>query len=257
MSDKRDLAELATPAIAAKQLQISVATLRKYSLIVEKVTSNSNYFERTKQKSRLYSQKNIADLKDFKALAKKGDLTLQEAARQIFAISNKAEDDAKKVEAAKMAQQEVLKNTVVDANQVVKLLNMLQQTIANQNQAIQDLQRQVARVEKQNQKLIDESHRLAQPGPKEDIEVDPKIAAMPDVSGIVEEDEELLTPEQKKAKIAAEIATDKKKSKEEVHDEILRKACENQEKRAKQNIHRTLADMQVPQKTHWWERLFK
>ena len=61
-------------------------------------------------------------------------------------------------------QKSVVTNTAtVDADQVVKLLTMLQNTIASQNKAIEDLQKQVARVEAQNKKLIDRSHQLAEP----------------------------------------------------------------------------------------------
>ena len=87
MASDHNFEELEAPAKTAEELHISVATLRKYSLIVEKVTGNKDYYERTKQKSRLYSAKDIEDLKAFKALSKKSDLTLQEAARQVL-ISN-------------------------------------------------------------------------------------------------------------------------------------------------------------------------
>lgn len=142
MASDHNFEELEAPAKTAEELHISVATLRKYSLIVEKVTGNKDYYERTKQKARLYSAKDIEDLKAFKALSKKSDLTLQEAARQVFAISDKKTEEAKK--SAKL-QKEVATNTAtVDADQVVKLLTMLQNTIASQNKAIEDLQKQVA-----------------------------------------------------------------------------------------------------------------
>ena len=144
MASDHNFEELEAPAKTAEELHISVATLRKYSLIVEKVTGNKDYYERTKQKSRLYSAKDIEDLKAFKALSKKADLTLQEAARQIFAVSDKKAEEAKK--AAKVQKEVATKTATVDADQVVKLLTMLQNTIASQNQAIQDLQKQVARV---------------------------------------------------------------------------------------------------------------
>lgn len=88
-SNKHDFEELTAPAAAAQELGISVATLRKYSLIVEKVTGNAEYYERTKQKSRLYTKKDIRDLDDFHKLSKNNGLTLQDAARQIFAVSEK------------------------------------------------------------------------------------------------------------------------------------------------------------------------
>ena len=59
MASDHNFEELEAPAKTAEELHISVATLRKYSLIVEKVTGNKDYYERTKQKSRLYSAKDI------------------------------------------------------------------------------------------------------------------------------------------------------------------------------------------------------
>lgn len=88
-TNKHDFEELAAPKAAAQELGISVATLRKYSLIVEKVTGKSDYFARTKQKARLYHQKDIDDLKAFHRLSKNSGLTLQEAALQIYAVSEK------------------------------------------------------------------------------------------------------------------------------------------------------------------------
>ncbi len=62
---------------------------------------------------------------------------------------------------------------------------------------------------------------------------------------------------------AAKEITEEQKSEQEAHEEILRKARENEEKRRKQqveeNIHRTLAQMQIhpKKKHHWWDRFFK
>lgn len=109
-----------------------------------------------------------------------------------------------------------------------------------QNQAIQDLQKQVARVEAQNKKLIDRSHQLAEP----------------------ESTDSQKEVQSNKDQEAANKITEEQKSDQEVHEEILRKARENEEKRRKQkveeNIHRTLAQMQIrpKKKHHWWDRFF-
>lgn len=240
MASDHNFEELEAPAKTAEELHISVATLRKYSLIVEKVTGNKDYYERTKQKSRLYSEKDIEDLKAFRALSKNADLTLQEAARQIFAVSDKKTEEVK--EAAKMQKSIATNTATVDADQVVKLLTMLQNTIASQNKAIEDLQKQVARVEAQNKKLIDRSHQLAEP------ESDDSTGK-----------QEVNSKDQEAAKEISE----EQKSEQEAHKEILRKARENEEKGRKQqveeNIHRTLAQMQIrpKKKHHWWDRFFK
>ena len=153
-TNKHDFEELAAPKAAAQALGISVATLRKYSLIVEKVTGKIDYFARTKQKARLYHQKDIDDLKAFHRLSKNSGLTLQEAARQIYAVSEK------KPETKEPAPKPAYNSTdVMDTEQVVKLLNTLQKTISNQNEAINSLQKQLNVIQKQNQDLIEAQTR--------------------------------------------------------------------------------------------------
>lgn len=241
MSSKNDTA-LINPRTAADELKISVATLRKYSLLVEKTTGNDNYYQRTAQRARLYTQQDIADLKAFHKLAKTSELTLNEAARQVFAISDKKVEDQKKAD-QKLEQQA---NALLDSKQVVKLLTALEQTITNQNKAIASLQEQIAAIQKQNEALLDAQKQI--PAPED------KFAGMPDISGIVDADltaeQEEKTPEQKRS----EVAEDMQKSEDEVRGEILRRAHENAAKRAKENVHRTLADMQLPRKKHWWEK---
>lgn len=271
MERDHNFEELAAPAQAAEDLDISVATLRKYSLLVEKVTGNKDYYERTKQKARLYSKKDIADLKTFQHLSKDEDLTLQEAAQQVFAISNvnsKEKDSKKQTKAVDtLSSQSNQGNAMVDAKQVIKLLTMLQNTITSQNKAIQDLQKQVARVEEQNRKLIDSSHQLSQPtepvqGTQETQPVKPTQPTQPQATKESQPTmSELKSDEQKKKEeMAAQIEADKQKSDEEMHEEIMEKTRENQEKQA-EAIHRTLAQMQIQPrrrvKKHWWQRIFK
>lgn len=246
MTNTHDFEELAAPKAAAEELGISVATLRKYSLIVEKVTGNPNYFARTKQKARLYHQKDIDDLKAFHRLSKNSGLTLQEAARQIYAVSDKKDEKPK--EEPKKATPYTSRD-VMDTKEVVKLLNTLQQTISNQNEAISSLQKQLNVIQKQNQDLIEAQKQLAAPKDNSD-----EIAALPDISGMVSDDE----PKKDAAEKREEVKEDMHKSQEEMHDEIISKAKENAKKRATANVHRTLEDMQLPErKEHWWQRIFK
>ena len=246
MTNTHDFEELAAPKAAAEELGISLATLRKYSLIVEKVTGNPNYFARTKQKARLYHQKDIDDLKAFHRLSKNSGLTLQEAARQIYAVSDKKDEKPK--EEPKKATPYTSRD-VMDTKEVVKLLNTLQQTISNQNEAISSLQKQLNVIQKQNQDLIEAQKQLAAPKDNSD-----KIAALPDISGMVSDDE----PKKDAAEKREEVKEDMHKSQEEMHDEIISKAKENAKKRATANVHRTLEDMQLPErKEHWWQRIFK
>lgn len=243
MARDRDFQELLTPAEVAKKLGISVATLRKYSLIVEKAAGNKDYFVRTKQKARLYSNANVEDLQSLQELSKSGNLTLQEAAQQVY--STPAAEEKKQEEPEPEQNQEVAK---LDNSQLGQLLQALQQTIAQQNNAIAGLQKQVAEIQKQNKELLKQQKELA--APKPDKKREEKIAAMPDISGIVEPTP-LPTREEEKKRQAERIEADKKKSAAQLHSEILEKARENKNSQA---MHRTLADMQIPQKQHWWQR---
>ena len=250
--DKHNFEELTAPSATAKYLHISVATLRKYSLIVEKVTGKPDYYARTKQNARLYSKQDVQDLEDFHKLAQDNGLTLQEAAQQVFAVTAK-KDKPEKTEDDK-------KQEVMSTSQMVKLLNALQQTIGQQNTALSNLQKQLDHIEKQNKQLLEKQKELETPASKTTSSAE-DFSVLPDISGIVTNDDitdvgempdtKPLTAAEKRA----QVAQDEEKSSEQMHEEILAKAKENAEKGASANTHRTLADMQVePEKTHWWQR---
>ncbi|MBI0120958.1 MerR family transcriptional regulator [Lactobacillus sp. M0398] len=252
--DKHNFEELTAPSATAKKLHISVATLRKYSLIVEKVTGKTDYYARTKQNARLYSKQDVQDLEDFHQLAQDNGLTLQEAAQQVFAVTDK-KDKPQHMDNGK-------KQEVMSTSQMVKLLNALQQTIGQQNTALSDLQKQLNRIEKQNKELLKKQKELEKPQIKA-AGTDDDFSVLPDISGIVTDNGDDITdvqemPETKPLTAAekrAQVAQDEGKSSEQMHEEILAKAKENAEKSANSNAHRTLADMQIePEKTHWWQR---
>lgn len=251
--DKHNFEELTAPSATAKHLHISVATLRKYSLIVEKVTGKPDYYARTKQNARLYSKQDVQDLEDFHKLAQDNGLTLQEAAQQVFAVTAK-KDKPEKTEDDK-------KQEVMSTSQMVKLLNALQQTIGQQNTALSNLQKQLDHIEKQNKQLLEKQKELEKPASKTTSSAD-DFSVLPDISGIVTNADDITDvdemPDTKPLTAAekrAQVAQDEEKSSEQMHEEILAKAKENAEKGASANTHRTLADMQVePEKTHWWQR---
>ena len=251
--DKHNFEELTAPSATAKYLHISVATLRKYSLIVEKVTGKPDYYARTKQNARLYSKQDVQDLEDFHKLAQDNGLTLQEAAQQVFAVT------AKKDKPEKSEDDE--KQEVMSTSQMVKLLNALQQTIGQQNTALSNLQKQLDHIEKQNKQLLEKQKELETPASKTTSSED-DFSVLPDISGIVTNADDITDvgemPDTKPLTAAekrAQVAQDEEKSSEQMHEEILAKAKENAEKGASANTHRTLADMQVePEKTHWWQR---
>jgi DNA-binding transcriptional MerR regulator len=238
-SDKHNFEELTAPAATAKKLHVSVATLRKYSLIVERVTGRPDYYPRTKQKARLYSKQDVQDLQDFHKLAQENGLTLQEAAQQIFAVSEQNQNSIGGIDSHNQG--------TMTAPQTMKLLNALQQTIMQQNTALKDLQEQLNRIEAQNKELLEKSNNQ-----EHDL-----TTYLPDISGIVDndlddqKDPESITVAEKRS----QIIHDQHKSSEQVHEEILAKAQENAQKSSTSNEYRTLADMQLePEKSHWWQR---
>lgn len=70
-------------------LGISPETLRGYSNQIEKVAGDSRYFERSKAGSRLYTEKQINDLKAMIELKQNGNETLSSAISSVFANVNK------------------------------------------------------------------------------------------------------------------------------------------------------------------------
>ena len=212
---------MVTSQVAA-DLGISVATLRKYSLEIEKVTKNRMYFVRNNNQSRMYTSKNVKLLHKLLTLINQEKIPYKLAIQQLFGGQT----------AAEMVQAEQHNNyNMVDAKQVVQLLSLLQKTIEQQNEAISSLQKQMQELSQQNSRLLANSQT------KVDKEVDPKILAMPDISGVE--------------------PVETKKTAEEIHEEILRKARENQQKHPNAMMHRTLADMQLQDDKHWWDFLRK
>lgn len=207
----------------AKQLGISVATLRKYSSEIEQVTGNHMYFVRNNKQSRMYTPQNVRLLQTVLTLINQKKLPYKEAISQLFEVH--ASDKMPQVNKVNSSY------NMIDAKQVVQLLGMLQKTIEQQNEAISSLQTQMQELSQQNSRLLDNSQT------KVDKEVDPKILAMPDISGVE--------------------PVETKKTAEEIHEEILRKARENQQKHPNAMMHRTLADMQLQDDKHWWDFLRK
>ncbi|CAJ1203189.1 hypothetical protein [Companilactobacillus nantensis] len=140
---------LLTPAQAAKDLGISVATLRKYSLIVEKTTENSKYFERNSQNNRLYTQKNIEDFKEMVKLSHGPKMTLETAAVQIYPATDvKPEADAKQSDEISALQTTVAK--LESENKKRELtIKELQQELTDAQKAKEQLQAELATLKQQ------------------------------------------------------------------------------------------------------------
>ncbi|PMD71365.1 hypothetical protein [Companilactobacillus nuruki] len=151
---------LLTPAQAAKDLGISVATLRKYSLIVERTTENSKYFERNSQNNRLYTQKNIEDFKEMVKLSHGPKMTLETSAAQIYPTT-----DAKDKTETKQSDEITELQTTV---------SKLESENKKRELKIKDLQEELADVQKSKEELQVELDTLKQQAEEKIENNDPK-----------------------------------------------------------------------------------
>ncbi|WP_125710910.1 MerR family transcriptional regulator [Companilactobacillus zhongbaensis] len=209
-----------TPAQAAEILGISVATLRKYSLIVEHSTNNTGYFERNKQNNRLYTQKNLDDFSKMVELGHGPKMTLQSAAKQIYPVSEAVEETAgDSSNGTHNAQVANLENTIKE----------LRANIDQQDRVIQNLSRKIIKLQEQN----------------------------PSDEKMDSEDAEKLEKE-KKYQEHLQKAREAKVKKEKADAENKAKAEEKEESGEDASID-TLANMQVnsEKKSHWWDRFIK
>lgn len=247
MANKQKKDNLLSPSEVAEKLKISVATLRKYSLIFEDVTKNEDYFERTKQNTRLYTKQNVADLNSLIKLRKKSGLTLRDAAKQV----TNPEPVKKTKPKAAPKKSESGKNS-----DLVEMIQSLQITVRRQNRAIEDLKREVDKLKGNKTSISFEWDRPEEEDiddvvdntevenskpeivlPNTDVDTtDDFIDDLPDLEEVHKAREELGL-----------IDGDPRK-------EILAKSQENFED-GKQADHRTLADMQPgEEKKHWWDK---
>lgn len=141
---------LLTPAQAAKDLGISVATLRKYSLIVERTTENSQYFERNTQNNRLYTQKNIEDFKEMVKLSHGPKMTLETAAVQIYPAADvKADTDTTKQNDEVVELQTTVAKLESENKKRELTIKDLQQELADAQKAKEQLQAELDTLKQQ------------------------------------------------------------------------------------------------------------
>lgn len=199
---------------AAQALGVSENTLRKYSQAVEKVASPA-YFPRVKN-TRRYRPEDLTVLKQMQDLVKAGQ-KVDQAAQELFA----GEKEEAPVKTAREDQ--------------------LEAALAAKDQEIAELKEQLAQL----------TAAKAAEKPEASLEPAADVLDLPDFDDGFLEDEP-VTPEQKRARVVADMA----KSDQEVHKELLSRAQENAAKGAP--TYRTLADMQLaPKKTPWWKKIFK
>lgn len=285
MVGNHEFQEYKTPGQVASLIGVSVPTLRKYSLMIEKAT-NGHYFERNQQNTRLYTVQNIADLRELTKLSKNPDMTLQEVIAQLFAMTAAAEPDAASQENANVSPIHNASgaNEIAPVEQFMNVLTNMQDTITSQRQSIDQLQAQLRIVQDQNLAILERLNDSQGLGnfeegiriPENSTAVRPDEPApgvtMPSHTrpkpGLQENESEATkqpgqsaeAPAQKAAETladgseanhSADLAADKKV----VGD--FEPTEEDEATAPKSYAPRTLADMQVDDepKKHWWQRL--
>ncbi|WP_125763332.1 hypothetical protein [Companilactobacillus hulinensis] len=151
-----------TPAKAAEGLGISVATLRKYSLIVEHTTGNSDYFERNSQNNRLYTSKNLDDFKEMVELGHRPKMTLDSAAKQIFPVAD-AEAETTDGNDGKVTELQKTISTLKDE------AKKSEETIADLKQQLADAKEEKDSLQSQFDRFKEESKRTADAVIKEKV----------------------------------------------------------------------------------------
>lgn len=122
------------PKEAAEAIGIASATLRKYSQIVEEVTEEEDFFDRTEQNIRTYSSKNVDLMKRIAIDSKEEGLTVKDFTTKLFhdepQLFVATGDEADTTEAGN-----TLENTQALSASVVDLLKIIDQ----QNKKIDQL----------------------------------------------------------------------------------------------------------------------
>lgn len=135
------------PAEVAEKLDISVATLRKYSLLVEKETHQESYFMRNDQNTRMYHDQDVADFETLIKQSKETGVTLQQAVQEIFKPRpHQPSDQTKPVSVADSAAA-----TATDDAKMVQLF----QVVGDQSRQLTSLKLEVDRLKATVEHLTD------------------------------------------------------------------------------------------------------
>lgn len=246
MAGNHEFQEYKTPGQVAKIIGVSVPTLRKYSLMIEKATNNQ-YFERNQQNTRLYTEQNIERLKELTKLSKSPDRTLQDVIAQLYTITEPDTEQGPEATAQVHASVEKIQKQATGTDlapvaQFMQVLTTMQDTVSQQKQTIDALQQQLQIVQEQNVAILE---RLNQ---NEGIDSFEEGIRLPNESKMhaTEPSQPVPLAEPYKPQTADASLSEAQ-------------ALENLDEAEEQAFKpRTLQDMQVePEgKKHWWQRFF-
>lgn len=243
---ENNLLDLLTPAQAAEELEVNVTTLRKYSLLVEKVTGDDAFFARKNNKRRNYTHQNISDFRQMLEISQKEDMTLELAVEDVFGGKLPDKDIA-----------EVVTEGMSDSE---KKLN---DKIAKQAKEIMHLRRQLKDSQQENYALI-RALKKTQETPLFDYDMNVNEAAI-----APKPSPQVKTQPQAVSSGAVSIENTDKKEADDKYAEAMRRARAIREQKMqanaelvddtelsqeKQNL-RTLSSMQISEsKKKWWQR---
>ncbi|MFD1672169.1 MerR family transcriptional regulator [Agrilactobacillus yilanensis] len=238
MAGNHEFKEYKTPSQVAQLIGVSVPTLRKYSLMIEKATTE-RYFERNQQNTRLYTQENVERLKELTKLSKSPDRTLQDVIAQLYTITESKATTATgnaPTGTAQPVQRPTATNEIAPVEQFMNVLTNMQDTVTQQKQTIDALQQQLKIVQEQNLAILEHLNHT---------------------DGATDFEEGIRLPDENKLHITEmsqpESVAENYEALENKHA-IVDDDLDAAEKVVRP---RTLQDMQLePEpKKHWWQRL--
>lgn len=237
MAVESNLLDLLTPAQAAEELGVNVTTLRKYSLLIEKVTGDDSFFARKNNKRRNYTQKNIANLKQMIELSQRDDMTLELAAESLFDGQVPDQDVAEVVTEGMSASEKKLNEKISKQAKEIKHLRKQLKDSQQENYAL-------IRALKNTQEtpLFDYDMQI-----NEEMVEQPKQETKFSPSAIEKKEKEDKYAEALAR--ARKISEQKKQKEQAVVDDIP------EEIKPTENL-RTLSSMQISENTKkkWWQR---
>ncbi len=263
MAGDHGFQEYKTPGQAAEMIGVSVPTLRKYSLMIEKATSEA-YFERNQQNARLYTQQNIDQLKQLVELSKNPDQTLSDVITQLYAMTTDgrpeghttADGTPKEAVLTKLPKQSQSQE-LAPVEQFMQVLTNMQDTVTQQKETIDNLQTQMRLIQQQNSAILDKLNRNGlnapqQPAaPKSPVQDAGDTLKPSNITGSAPDDNDAA------AKAAATPLEDLTEAEIAAAEDEAEAQSESAAKGYTKP--RTLADMQLDEepkvKRHWWQRL--
>lgn len=136
--------EYVTSAQVCKELQIKASTLRKYAGMFDDHSNGDSYFERSPNKDRLYSKKDIETLKRFIELKDKENYTLDTAIKEVIGLRHIGDT------VNDIADNEV---GIAENSDLKQALHALYITVSQQNSYLIEYQKQIEKKDEQIDRL--------------------------------------------------------------------------------------------------------